>query len=315
MSVTTTTRLLIAIGMILGTFQICLGQQWMRRKRASPVLAIDDLNPLSSLLEQDDYRIMDRNLGIGGYHRPSHTSKSEKSSKSDKSSKEYKSSKESKSSKSYKRDNSFDFFSLEMSMSIPPRPTTPVPPVPSPTSPSTPTTPAPVQDPTSAPAPTNAPGPDPTTAPDSGCSSRPRAEAMVDTLSAVTDAAVLTNPSTPQGMAYRWLLDADPAQIDPCTYPTVEQRYALTTMYYSTNGDDWAETSGWLTGANECMWFGVSCGSDQVTDIALGTFACWIVSVEMTWCGCVRLFLTYLSFFSFSVQWAVWSSHSRNQGL
>ena len=274
----------------------------MRRKRVSPVLAIDDLNPFS-VLEQDEYRMMDRKLGIGGYHRPN---KTEKGDKTDKSSKEHKSSKERKSSKhSKKRD--FDFLSMEMSMSIPPRPTPVPPPVPAPTT-------APVPDPTSPPQPqpTNAPVPDPTSAPvDGGCASMPRAEAMVDTLSSVTDSATLTNPSTPQGMAYQWLLDTDPAQIDPCTYPTVEQRYALTTMYYSTNGDDWTETSGWLTGANECMWFGVSCGSDQVTDIALGMFAC---SVRQCYQLCALLTPNLCLLFP-SLQCPVRSPYSRDQGL
>jgi hypothetical protein len=289
MSVTklTTTRSLVVIGMImLEAFQLSQGQQWTRRKRVSPVLAIEDLNPLS-VLEQDEYSIMDRNLGIGGYHSPNYSIKSNKSSKSGK---EHKSTKKHKSSKHYRLDDGFDFFSMETSMSMsmrpPPTPTPPVPtptlPVPSPTSPSTT---EPVPDPSSPPQslPTDDPQPlptdappvtDPTDSPGGDCASQPRAEAMIDTLSAVTDSATLTNPSTPQGMAYQWLLDTDPAQIDPCTYPTLKQRYALTTMYYSTNGDDWTETSGWLTGANECMWFGVSCNSDLVSEITLGTFYC-----------------------------------------
>lgn len=94
---------------------------------------------------------------------------------------------------------------------------------------------------------------------------------MADQLSTVTDSATLTNPSTPQGMAFRWLVDTDPAGVDPCTYPTVAQRYALTTFYYSTNGYNWTDSSGWLTESNECTWFGVTCGSDLVTEIDLGT--------------------------------------------
>jgi hypothetical protein len=93
---------------------------------------------------------------------------------------------------------------------------------------------------------------------------------MADVLTAVTDSSVLEDPSTPQGLAYRWLLDTDEAQIDPCTYATVQQRYALATFYYSTNGDDWTNDAGWLTGANECMWFGVTCtGNDTVSSIIL----------------------------------------------
>ncbi|KAL3912425.1 MAG: hypothetical protein SGILL_006890, partial [Bacillariaceae sp.] len=222
----TTTRSLVVIGMIMGTFQLCQGQQWMRRKRVSPLLAIDDFDqPLSSVLEKDEYRIMDRNLGIGGYHRPNN--KSEKGDKADKESKSDKSSKSSKSSKRQRSMDSFDFMSMTFCMSMDPTPTPPnPPPVPSPTPPAptppapTPTPPGPTPTSPPQPSPTDAPVPAPSNAPDGGCSSRPREEAMVDTLSGVTDPATLNNPSTPQGMAFRWLMDTDPAQVDPCTYPT-----------------------------------------------------------------------------------------------
>ena len=89
---------------------------------------------------------------------------------------------------------------------------------------------------------------------------------MKNSLGKVTEASLLDDASTPQGMAFRWILDTDPAQIDPCKYPTLEQRYALATFYYSTNGDDWTNTNAWLSGANECTWLGVKCDEDSLVD-------------------------------------------------
>jgi hypothetical protein len=89
----------------------------------------------------------------------------------------------------------------------------------------------------------------------------------------ITDGPILTNPATPQGMAVRWILNEDPLQIDPCTYPTVEQRYALATFYFSTSGDNWIVNTGWLSVAGECDWFGITCVDGKVTANIMGTFA------------------------------------------
>jgi hypothetical protein len=43
---------------------------------------------------------------------------------------------------------------------------------------------------------------------------------------------ILSDPTTtPQGVAYRWLRNDDPLPNGPCTYATVEQRYALATRW------------------------------------------------------------------------------------
>jgi hypothetical protein len=303
----TSTQSLIAVVIAIVFFGRCCDGQLMRRKRVSPVLAIEDLNPFSHH-QQNGIRIKDRNLGIGGSHssgggdsnnnktnkRDKEAGKKEKASKEEKSSKDEKASKEEKSSKSYKREfdsgsdfmsidsGSFDFMSMDFCMSLQPTaplptptdpPPTPTVPPPTPTTPPmTPTAPPPtsIPDPSPTDPPVSAPVPDPTMPPD-GCEAMSREDALAGKLSAVTDSSTLTNPSSPQGMAFRWLVDADPAAIDPCSYPTVEQRYALTTMYYSTNGDDWTDSTGWLSQSNECTWFGVSCGTDLVTGINLGT--------------------------------------------
>jgi hypothetical protein len=104
------------------------------------------------------------------------------------------------------------------------------------------------------------------------CAGISRSEAMLTLLSQVTDESLLQNPSTPQGVAYLWMLDGDPASIDPCTYATVEQRYGLATFFYSTGGDFWSFNTGWLSGMNECDWLGVNCeAGTAVVGLRLGT--------------------------------------------
>ena len=48
-----------------------------------------------------------------------------------------------------------------------------------------------------------------------------------------TDGAHLSDPTIPQGMAYRWLWNDDPLQTGPCIFSTAEQRYALATRQIS----------------------------------------------------------------------------------
>jgi hypothetical protein len=271
--------------------------QLMRRKRVSPVLNIEDLDSLESLFE--DENVMGRKLGVGGSDTSEIYWKSDKSGKSDKSSKGSKGggkgSKGSKSSKMYQRSESsaLDLFldmslslSLSLSLSMPSSPTPPS--APTPTEPLPSSTPSPVESPTSSLPPTlvapiapvsvvpstpttAAPSAaSPTTGGSGECANLPREQAMAEILTSVTSSTLLNDASTPQGMAFRWLLDNDEAQIDPCTYPGVAQRYALATFYYSTNGDGWTDNSGWLTGGNECMWLGITCEEDLVDELSLG---------------------------------------------
>jgi hypothetical protein len=150
------------------------------------------------------------------------------------------------------------------------------PPVTEPTeSPETYPTHPPITEPTNPPEtyPTDPPGTAPTDPvplpPFAECSTLPRNEAMEKVLSLITEPSILNDPSTAQGMAYDWLLNSDPAEVDPCTFPTVQQRYGLVTLYYSTNGDGWTNSIGWLSGANECMWAGITCEVDVVNEILL----------------------------------------------
>lgn len=110
----------------------------------------------------------------------------------------------------------------------------------------------------------------PSLSPFTVCNSKSRSDAFFSILQVVTSPFLLNDPDTPQGFAYEFLVSGDPAVVDPCTYPTVEQRYAAVALSRSTNGQDWTNPTGWLTAANECEWFGVRCnGNDLVTGLFL----------------------------------------------
>ena len=96
---------------------------------------------------------------------------------------------------------------------------------------------------------------------------------MTAKLSEVTDPAVLVDPSTPQGQARLWLLNDDPAAVDPCTYPTLHQRYALSTFFYSMNGEDWINNTSWLEGEHECNWTHLVCDpNEMLEEMELGKY-------------------------------------------
>ncbi|CAB9516783.1 leucine Rich Repeat [Seminavis robusta] len=154
-----------------------------------------------------------------------------------------------------------------------PRPTkepTPLPttrePTPQPTNEPTPrpTTPVPTNRPTPAPLP-------PTQPLFPECEDMARSEALLMAIAPITmDETVLTDPNTPQAQAYVWMLQEDPAQIDPCTYPTPGQRYILATFYFATRGNSWDASNGWLSEDGECIWLGINCnGSGGVTRLEL----------------------------------------------
>lgn len=66
------------------------------------------------------------------------------------------------------------------------------------------------------------------------CANLPRSEAMLLVLSRITPDTTLSDVSSAQGQAFLWLLDSDPLQVDPCVYSTIEQRYALAVLYFTT---------------------------------------------------------------------------------
>jgi hypothetical protein len=217
-------------------------------------------------------------------------------------------------------DSSMSFMSMSVSMSMvatptmptnPTTPTTPIAPLTptAPSTPSTPTTPTAPTTPTSPIAPTAPTSPTaptaptsptapttptiptvPTQAPIDGCSSLPRDEALRTLVGAITDETTLADSTSPQGQAYHWMLNTDPASLDPCTDDNVLPRYALTTFYFSSSGASWTNSSDWLSGTSECAWYGVVCSSTgTVTEIAL----------------CKLRFLKFMCDFSTSSQYAL----------
>jgi hypothetical protein len=106
-----------------------------------------------------------------------------------------------------------------------------------------------------------------------------RDDALRATLEQVTDVSILSDPSTPQYRAYRFLLEVDPLQVDPCTAESYEvlERYGAAVLYYSTiNGTtttttSWKNWDNWLTESSICLWFGLICSEEgSVTEIQLG---------------------------------------------
>ncbi|CAB9501351.1 Leucine Rich Repeat [Seminavis robusta] len=80
----------------------------------------------------------------------------------------------------------------------------------------------------------------------------------------------LLDPDTPQSMALEWL-QTNP-DLGQYSFQRKLQRYAMATIFYSTNGTDWFENDDWLDpGVHECDWFtsytsGDICSSDTGED-------------------------------------------------
>ena len=97
-----------------------------------------------------------------------------------------------------------------------------------------------------------------------------------------TDLALLDDESTPQYKAFNWLLNEDEAGICPDEI-NAGARYALAVVYFSTDGDNWticsrdestpcAGSERFLSGANLCDWYGISCNAGSVSLIVLSKY-------------------------------------------
>lgn len=171
--------------------------------------------------------------------------------------------------KSCKGDGIFGDLLCDFSMSMPDEPTpTPAPAPFAPTLPPAriPSTPAPNETPVPSPAPVT-----PTLSPFAVCSGLSRGEAFFQILRQISSPNDLSNPDTDQGFAYAFLVSEDPAAVDPCTYPSVEERYASVVLFSATVGENWTDSSGWLSAESECDWFGIECQDGSVSQVVLGT--------------------------------------------
>jgi hypothetical protein len=62
--------------------------------------------------------------------------------------------------------------------------------------------------------------------------------------------------TAPQAKALQWILDERQTLLDTYSPERIQQRFALATLYYATNGDNWSNNSGWLDyDSHECSWF------------------------------------------------------------
>jgi hypothetical protein len=71
------------------------------------------------------------------------------------------------------------------------------------------------------------------------------------------------NASSPQAKALDWL-QRDPRYNEYQSVHRLNQRYALAVLYYSTNGDSWQNSTGWLTDESECDWTQPYFTSDEI---------------------------------------------------
>jgi hypothetical protein len=99
-----------------------------------------------------------------------------------------------------------------------------------------------------------------------------RRNAILDKLNSISGEAQVKNKTTPQNAAAKWIVDVDAMQLD-ATSPHLEQRYVIALLYYALGGEYWDNSTGYLTPANECLWYGIRCtygSSGNVTYIQLG---------------------------------------------
>lgn len=87
---------------------------------------------------------------------------------------------------------------------------------------------------------------------------RGRLLAMIASVSPETNESIVNDPTSPQHLAFEWLV-ADQMEISP-VLPAVRilQRFAMATFYYALGGDSWTSSTFWLSEHNECHWFSTS---------------------------------------------------------
>jgi hypothetical protein len=102
--------------------------------------------------------------------------------------------------------------------------------------------------------PSNAPYTSPSTTPSSAPTSLQ--VYLLDLLSAAAQdslISMLDDFNSPQAAAFEWLKLNTIRATQPDRI--ILQRFALATLYYSTSGDQWRRSDGWLTEENECLWY------------------------------------------------------------
>lgn len=112
----------------------------------------------------------------------------------------------------------------------------------------------------------------PTSAPTLNAEERSLAFAKIFMSITMDGGRALNDTSSPEFLAYNWIVNQDVSKLDPSDLSTknqmrIVQRYGLSTLYFNSAKTSWANESKWLS-MNECAWFGVTCGaSDEVVGI------------------------------------------------
>eukprot|EP00977_Amphora_coffeiformis_P016703 scaffold5237_cov179-Amphora_coffeaeformis.AAC.16 len=80
-------------------------------------------------------------------------------------------------------------------------------------------------------------------------------EAILSALSTLDsfNPGLLSIPSSPQNLAYDFLLKT--TQLNIHTPARIIQRYVMAVFYYATNGAGWERNAGWLDDGDECQWY------------------------------------------------------------
>ena len=90
--------------------------------------------------------------------------------------------------------------------------------------------------------------------------------------SAITESATITLVGTPQNRALETLIETNP-EFDPVLDSfQILQKYSLNTLFYSTGGETWADSTGWTEATSPCEWVGLSCDDNlEVVGIDLAS--------------------------------------------
>jgi hypothetical protein len=70
----------------------------------------------------------------------------------------------------------------------------------------------------------------------------------------------LQDPTSPQSRAFEWMTTNPPDEELLSQPMRIAQRWVLSVVFYSTNGEDWVDSTGWLSDANECTWYHTASG-------------------------------------------------------
>lgn len=104
-----------------------------------------------------------------------------------------------------------------------------------------------------------------------------RKEQLLAVLTPVSSESQLLSETSPQYAALMWMASQDsmsPIENESRTPRETEfmiQRYALAVFYYSTMGDNWFASDGWLDGQREeCTWEYLDCVNEDVVSINTG---------------------------------------------